>query len=176
MQCINQIPTGFYRDLMLNDLADQLSMDRKALNSFIKPDPKPTSPAPPQPKPLQKAKKTSHTPPAIQLAMTLLVHHPELSLHLEQTIDSTPESSHELQFLTNLITVLKQHPTLTTGQLHAYMEDERSQQLFATATNKHIELPHSALSNELKGAIEHIQTQQQQEKINTLIKQSKVKP
>lgn len=172
MQCINQIPAGFYRDLMLNDLADQLSMDRKALESFLQPDPKPTQSIP-QTAIKQPQKNNTQAPPATQLATTLLANHPELIQHLDHTLELTPESPQELQFLNHLITILKQHPRLTTGQLHAYMKDTASKQQFATATLKAIELPQAALKDELKGAMNHIHIQQQQEKINALITQSK---
>jgi DNA primase len=178
-KCIQTIPAGFYRDLMLVSLAEKLNMSRNNLQNLIKQPGATDQHTKRQPINNMKRKpsfKKIHLRPSVILANTLLVHYPYLITNIDIPSDLPSPTTIELKMLTTLLSLLQQSPKLTTGQICAQILDADLKKHFAELAHETVQLPEEALKDELQGALQHIKTQHRQEKINGLIHKSKQEP
>ena len=173
LECIKLIPAGFYDDLMINALAEKLHLNRDQLKqlSSSTPDTKTTI----TPIPIKKRTGRIQITPAIEQANLLLLHHPSLITAIDPNFNVTQTDTNELTLLRQLLTTLRQQPSLTTGQLFAQFETTSLKPYVSQLASTPLDLSESSYENTLQETITHLQQQQYQHEADELLLRSKSK-
>lgn len=153
---IHQIPDGFFRQMMLDELAKRSYTDMKQLT--------PPKLATKNGKPL---KKRVRPPSALRLAITLLIQQPALAQSINQPLPSIELRGYEV--LQEMIDFAKQHPELTTGALLEYFREREAGKFLAKLAHVEHMIPEKGVLNEFLGAIERLRKLKRKQAIERLI-------
>ncbi len=172
LECIKLIPTGFYHDLMINALAEKLHLNRDQLEQLSSSTPNTKTPTPTA-IPVKKPTGRIQITPAIEQANLLLLHHPSLITAIDPNFNVTQTDTDELTLLRQLLTTLRQQPSLTTGQLFAQFETTPLKPYVSQLASTPLDLSESSYENTLQETIMHLQQQQYQHEADELLLRSK---
>lgn len=171
-QYLNTMPHGLFRQLMYEQLAQELAIKSEELSQLLQP------PAP-QPTALHPAKTTAAARPAsqwlmppMQQAISLLLKHPPLNTAVNLAEFETIELAHKSIFV-EILQTLRQHPTITIGEILAQIEDEPERQLIAKLAAREFAIPAEKMENEFSGVLSSIRQQHLEQEIQLLVEKAK---
>ncbi len=172
---LKSMPEGIFKNLLLDQLATMLGVQRDELDTL-------TLHKNEQAKPIAKSEKLADqliklpelkarlTP--TQLAIQLLLQHPNLATHIENTAFLQKSQSSEQHLLNDLIQHAKQNPSVTMGSLLTQYSDDAQRYLVnISAQPSHI--PEPGRKHEFIGALQRIQEHHQAQQLSQLIEKAK---
>jgi DNA primase len=160
---INTMPDGIYKNLLLDQLANKLSIARDKITKA------PT----PEINHFKKTTRVTHTQlnPATT-AIQLLLQTPTLCEHITHTYSD--ETSVEKKLLTDLIKWCQKDPTINVGELLSSINDEATRTLIASIATLPLHIPEEGRPAELMGALQRLQEQENAQERSKLIEKARV--
>ncbi len=155
---LNKIPDGIFKQLMLQKLAQIVHCDVEQLQTL----------AAKAQKQFTQVADTNEYPSLILKALKILLHNPQLGGDIEQPEQLAKTNLPGSKLLTELIALAKQHKNLTTGSILEHWRDKQEESLLAKLAAENFII--SDLKNELLDTIYYIYKQQQELKIQELLK------
>ncbi|HKJ76921.1 MAG TPA: DNA primase, partial [Gammaproteobacteria bacterium] len=118
---VSKLPSGAFRELIVQRLAREARMDEAALRELLGERPRKT--AAPQPRRRAGTERVRNAPSPVRHAITLLLQYPALA-----TEAGDPEQLDELQMpgaalLAEMVSLLREHPHLNTAALLEHWRD-----------------------------------------------------
>lgn len=173
MSLIDKMPTGIFKALMLEKLAEHLEMDEKKLRSLLAEIPTPPSYTD---RPIQTLnKKAALKLSPEQLAIALLAQHPQLAKEIphkhkeEETSDTHQKKNQEIVLLSHMIKALRASPEMNTAMLIEHFRNSNMLKLLQSlAIYPHI-LPETSFKDELLGALNKVKLKLLEENIQYLL-------
>ncbi len=161
-QLLNKIPNGIFYQLMLKKLAEKIHLDIAELRNLNK-----------STKISQKSKYDTSTKPSLTLsAIKLLVHHPQLAKYAENLDQIADIDIPHIGLLIQLLTLLKQHPDITTGNILEHWRDKKEAQVLAKLTATEIPIATQNLQNEFIDTIKRLQEYSREQTIQKLLQET----
>lgn len=153
MEYINTVPSGIFKQLLIEQLQDIAGITLEATPNATEN----TSP------PIQ----SNQLHPLLKHCLSLLLQYPELAQHTDGF--PLPEQS----VIRQVIDTLKQHPTLSFGQLLTYFTDTKQKQLLTNAATTEFELTPEAAQQEWQQSWQRLQQLSNKQARERLIATSK---
>ncbi len=153
---INQLPDGIFRQMMLDELAKRARIDIQQLKKTQFTTQK-----------ALRAKQKTRPPSAIRLAIMLLAQQPALAQLLDHPLPQVELEGFTL--LEEMVTLVNQHPTLTTGGLLEFWRDRMEGKSLAKLAQTEHMIPEKGISNEFLGAIQRLKKLGHKQAIQRLI-------
>lgn len=161
LESIKQIPGKMLSEVLLEELAKRVRIDINELRAQLKQSTKVSEDAFIHHQPIAKLK------PFIQLALTLIIQHPELA---ELVTTPLPNSRVQgLPFLQRLITSIQNLSQKTTASLMEYWRGEKESRFIASLAVSEHAVPEAGLKQEFLGALHTIHLLALDEEINLLL-------
>ena len=173
---LKQMPEGIFKNLLLDQLANTLSVARDELETLShKPSESVTTPAL-QAKapelPTEKLPELQSRLTPTQRAIQLLLQKPVLAKNIENINYLKQAKSPEQRLLHSLIVIAQQNPSITMGAVITQYNDHTQRHLAKiTAYPSHI--PEAGIQHEFQGALDRIQEQHRAQQLSTLIEKAK---
>lgn len=166
-QYLNTIPQGLFRQLLYDQLAEQLHISVETLSEHLQP-----APLKPAATRVKVTAKTRLLPPAL-LATALLLQQADLAdlmtdIHWLEVIDAPG-----IELLLKILRLIKEKPTLSTGEILSICEDDNERQMIAMLAARPFSISAEGMKAELIGILNQLQQQTSQQEINRLIEKSK---
>ena len=162
-QLLNKIPNGIFYQLMLKKLAEKIHLDIAELRNLKKNN-----------KISQKSKydTTTKSPSLVLSAIKLLLHHPQLAKYAENSDQIADIDLPYIELLIQLLTLLKQHPNITTGSILEHWRDKKEAQVLAKLTATEIPIAIQNLQNEFIDTIKRLQEYSREQTIQKLLQET----
>jgi DNA primase len=168
-QLLSKIQQGIFQTLMLEKLGEIIGVDSEKLQTTV---------ITPTPSPKNNSKKNlglSYKKSPVALAITLLLQHPALV----KQVDCLAELHHctikGIEILIQLITLLQQHPSLTTGAVLEHWRDHPLGVELAKLAVQPLMISAEGLHFELQGTLQRILASNQEQRIHELLSKAKQK-
>ena len=149
-QKLEKLPKGIFKELMHEKLAQLIGLNIKKLETTLAYSPKRNQPI------LEQSISTGKIPSPILLAISLLLQCPQL---LESLVIPTHFDRIQLEgigILKQVMGIIYQHSTQTTGSLLEYLKGEEEKHLLAELASQDLLISDEAWQNELQGAFKRI--------------------
>ena len=157
MEHINQLPPGIFQQMMLEELAK-----RAQINDVKQLKPIATDTA------QRRTSKPKALPPsALRLALTLLLQQPELASLINPPLPTLNIRGFNL--LNDVIALLQENPTLTTGALLEHWRDKEEGKLLAKLTQTEHMIPEKGIQSEFLGSIQNLRNLSKRQAIDHLL-------
>jgi DNA primase len=158
---------GAYRELLVERLAELARMDIQALRHLLR------SGTPPQAKPAAKSKGVI-APSPMRTAIALLLQYPWLARQQQAEVSALTQPGADL--LRALLEFLRAYPNITSGTIIEHWRDsEHYNTLQKLAVWRH-GLPESGIAAEFNGALQRLQEQAREQRLESLIAKSRFAP
>lgn len=161
---LNKIPTGIFRELMTQKLAETVEMRQDVLQRHLAASPPANSAA---------AELVLNTDsallPPVQLAIAILLQYPHLAQKISLPEQLTTARIAGSMTLLTLFQQLKANPHLSTGGLLEYWRNSKHNEQMARLAVWKLLIPPHGLEAELMGALDKTVAQDRQESLATLV-------
>jgi DNA primase len=147
---LQHIPRGIFQQLMYERLAKEIGVDLKKLDVLIHEKTIISS------KPVLSSSKNKPDRSPIRHAITLLLQHPELAKEIPSATLTISMHSPDIEILQQLLQLLKNNSTLSTGALLEHWRDHPAQDQLAKLALYELMIPQDALKTELFETLERI--------------------
>jgi DNA primase len=163
---INKIPTGAFRQLMIERLAELSGLSPDNLSLMVR-----TVQKSPKKHPRTKAVRSGQPPSLVRIAITLLLHEPSLAA---QVVDSA--KLHELDLpgiplLLNVIQLIQQQPQIRCGAILERFRGSVDHSHLAKLLAHDLPIPDEAIAPEFAGVLRRLYRlweKQQRERLITI--------
>lgn len=156
---LKDLPSGIFQSLLLDELAKKARISIEELKKRID---NPQNTVTPQQKPSGKNK----IPLPIYKALALLVQYPNLVNSVEISLNGEGPA---FDFLSNLISIIKKNPNITTGSLIEYWRGLKEKAFIAKLANWNHMIPENGIENEFRGTLRQINQLGLSSEINKLL-------
>lgn len=160
---INTMPEGIYKNLLLDQLAQKLSLNRDKLSQ------------PPVQTPIKKhaTEPLTRFNPAT-VAIQLLLQQPSLAdtINIDFPLNHSPETI----LLAKLIPLFKSNPHLTVGELLTETQDNAERTSIAAIANLPLHIPETGQATEFQDAIKKLASLNLEQEVSALIEKAKQLP
>ena len=148
---LQQIPAGIYRDMLVEMLAEKVnSKDVARLHKHLEKPIKQSSP---------KLKASAATMSPVRLAITILLHHPELHSAVGEFGKISTLDRPGIKILLTILETLHENPNLTTAALLERARDSEHEQHLQRLALQALSLSAEQLKPELVGVVQQLQQQ-----------------
>jgi DNA primase len=154
---LQQLPTGIFQTMMLDELAKRARIDVAEISA-----PKATQTTKPLAKPT-----TARAPSSLRLAITLLVQKPELANQLTEDLPSLDVRGFEL--LTRLVDIIKTHTITNTAGLREHFRDTEEEKLLSKFAHLEHMIPDTGITLEFLGSIARLKKLANKQMIETML-------
>lgn len=166
-ECLETMPEGIYKNLLLDQLSVRVNIPRQQLNTSFKKEESTIK------KNLSKNIKSSHLNPTLS-AIQLLLHHPELS----QFANHIPkfkydENNSDKTLLRKLIDHCIAIKNLSINDFLNEVEDTSQKTLIATMATQTLRIPLEGVKAEFLGALQRLYEQDEAEELSQLIEKAR---
>ena len=152
---LRHIPTGVYRDMLEQQLAEKAQTSRSVLNKHLE---KPVDPRPKAtPKKNMAASSTAISP--VRMAITLLLQHPNLHKDIGSFDKIATLDLPGIKILVQLLETLTQNPHLNTAALLERSRGTESSEHLQRLAQQTLALSEIELKDELIGVVQQLQKQ-----------------
>ena len=182
MELINTMPDGIFKEILIEQLAKEIQVDKVKIQTLIQDQPTEISShpadqeAPSEPPPINTRPALSFKLPLSPTMMVsaIITQHPEMA---HQIPNDTPfnENCIETKWLQNQIRIIKKEGIQNTSAIFNHIK-EQNHPLLGQLAQHDLTVPTSGLEKELLGALSRMQEQLQQSQLQSLIQKSKTTP
>lgn len=156
MEHLTSLSEGIFRQMMFEELAKRA---RTPVSQLL-----PQHHSFPSSRPKQKAR----SPSALRLVIALLIQHPSLAIHLTEE-PLPPIDIQGFELLSQLLTLIQNHPTINTGSLLEHWRNKPEEKLIAKLAQLEHMIPEHGIQHEFMGAIKRLRKQEVEQKIENLL-------
>jgi len=165
MAYLNKIPTGVFQQLMFERLGEEIHMEAatlKRLSDDTKTDGESA-------RNKRATKKTIRAPSPVRLAITYLLHQPQLVSEIDELGSLETLKSPGMPMLRTLLSILRANPTLTTGALLEHWENPKEAHQLAKLAAQESILSPTAMKTEFLGTLQRLFTLAREQEIQQLL-------
>jgi DNA primase len=178
MGYLNTMPHGLFRQLMCDQLAQELNLDSERLAELMQPQTTPLieRTAPHSTKNLARTRQRAGvmSPPLRAVRALLQKQNGPLSESILQCIQEWPEISVEDKLLKQISQILTEHPTLNFGILLSHIEDETQRKILTDlASQEALPISVEEAHTELWGALNALNKQRETEEMQEMVEKAK---
>lgn len=155
---LKQLPEGFFRQMMLSELAKRARIDVEHLTPRTN-----TKPA----TPLRSTALKTRPPSPLRIAMTLLIQQPSLVELIKTPMPALNLPGYDL--LLRIIDIARESPSLTTGGLLEHWRDQPDGARLAKLAQVEHMIPESGIQHEFLGALNNLIKTAHKNAIETLL-------
>jgi DNA primase len=157
---LKHVPTGVYRDMLEQRLAELSKTDVATLNRHLD-------------KPAQAARKTAKKPARtsmspIRMAITIVLQYPILAREVDSVETISYLKQPGVNIFVDLVETLHQHPHLTTAALLERWRDKENGAHLQKLAMQPLTLSADALKHELTGIVSRLNREARQQRIHEL--------
>ncbi len=162
---IKQLPADIFQGMMLEELSKRARVSLEELKQQVKQseETKPDAISLPSEQALARTK----LPAPVRLVLALLLQHPHLVELIQEPLPPCRAPWHA--FLLQLINIIKQNPTLTTGARLEYWRGQKEESFVKKLAQWNPMIPEHGLKDEFLGAIRQLTVLSFDEEINRLL-------
>jgi DNA primase len=161
---LKKMPAGVFQQLMFEKLAKLVHLDITKLRNLQNNE-----------HAVQKKQKTNDlakAPSLIRSAIKLLLHYPQLAQYVENPEQIVDINIANVEFLAQLLMLLKKQPDFTTGNILEYWRDKKEAPALAKLAAQEIPIPAQNLKNEFIDTIKRLYEYGREQTIQELLKQA----
>ncbi|MBX9587518.1 MAG: DNA primase [Gammaproteobacteria bacterium] len=160
-ELLAKMPEGVYQQLLQENLASKIGLTVEALNSPSETK-RPATISPPKP-------EETGIPTHLRNAMSLIIHDPSLASKIELPTKLLSSKIPGVDLLNQLLTICREQPTLLTGALLSYWDENPARTFIGHLASQEPLIPQNAWLEELIGILNRLNDRLMESEINALM-------
>lgn len=166
---LHQLPTGVYRELLLERLAAEVGLKTERLTATLGEGLSQTSPAPPRRSLDSGRRKSAGRPSLVRQAITLLINFPAIGKEIAVPPGLSTVRQKGAALLVELLELTAGHPDLTPGALVERFRERPEGQHLAELLTAPVLVSESAAARELSDSLQRIVSAGIEERVAELV-------
>ncbi len=158
---LNRLPAGAFRQLMIHRTSEIAGLSIAEIDRLLD---RPNTPVRPKSPPLPTGRST---PSPIRLAITALLHYPDLARHARPPLAWRDLPLPGVQLLVDLLELLEERPHMTTGSLLEHWRDTEAGVHLAKLARKELTLEKEGVEQEFLDAMARLTEQADENSVPT---------
>ncbi len=166
---LSQLPAGMFREMMFKKLSSMVDMDEESIATHLLDTP-PAKAA--SRKPVQKSERRGQSPSPVRIALSILLHQPEMIRTTSQDISIKGLNTPGISLLTEVMKLLQQNPGLSSAALLERWRGKEDEEILHKIAQWNPSIPEDGVENELRGALQQLQRLHQEQRAEQLLRKS----